>query len=158
MGSILAETVKNETLTHLYIAAPFDDADLISRIISAIPKQIKVFYGDDMEKPRILLYIFQARYKHIGACIEIFPWNKLHIPEKVCTGKVRRLSDSLKKFSRRIFIGWAGNVPKKQFILLFRRVQVNHSNTHIINALTLNTQCTVKLQLLYLIFRKVNFK
>ena len=55
VGSILAETVKNETLTHLYIAAPFDDADLISRIISAIPKQIKVFYGDDMEKPRILL-------------------------------------------------------------------------------------------------------
>ena len=53
MGSILAETVRNQTLTHLYIAAPFDDADLISRIISAIPKQIKVFYGEDMEKPGI---------------------------------------------------------------------------------------------------------
>ena len=53
IGSILAEIVKNKTLNHLYIAAPFDDADLISRIISAIPKQIKVFYGEDMEKSGI---------------------------------------------------------------------------------------------------------
>ena len=76
--------------------------------------------------------MLQAQYKHIGADIEHFPWNMLYIPEKVCTEKVRRLSDSLKKFSRRIFIGWAGNVPKKQFILLFRRVQVNHSNADIV--------------------------
>ena len=71
MGSILAETVRNQTLTHLYIAAPFDDADLISRIISAIPKQIKVFYGEDMEKPGIPLltispFYYKPRLKFFG--------------------------------------------------------------------------------------------
>ena len=83
MGSILAETVRNQTLTHLYIAAPFDDADLISRIISAIPKQIKVFYGEDMEKPGILLFKISPFCAIFETCAKI----ELRHPKKSMLGK-----------------------------------------------------------------------
>ena len=79
----MAETVRNQTLTHLYIAAPFDDADLISRIISAIPKQIKVFYGEDMEKPGILLFKISPFWVIFETSAQIEPRH----PKKSMLGK-----------------------------------------------------------------------
>ena len=41
VGLTLGNTVLNHTISFLYIAAPFDDAELVGQIIQAIPDQIK---------------------------------------------------------------------------------------------------------------------
>ena len=41
VGLTLGNTVLNHTISYLYIAAPFDDAELVGQIIQAIPGEIK---------------------------------------------------------------------------------------------------------------------
>ena len=49
VGLILSEYVRNNSMSAVYIAAPFDDAELIDKIIAAVDDDVKVFSGKEME-------------------------------------------------------------------------------------------------------------
>ena len=62
VGIVLSEYVRNNSMSAIYIAAPYDDAELIERIIGAVDDDVAVYSGKEMEH--------FAREKY-GACPEL---------------------------------------------------------------------------------------